>query len=98
MTSRLTKRAVAQILMLVQDKLHRLMTNVTKDEYDAELLRQALEHSQTKAVVQKHITDDNIRFMGQNNQQVFRAQMGLIGDKGYRAADESPDAKAQRAY
>lgn len=24
--------------------------------------------------------------------------MGLIGDKGYHAADESPDAKAQRAY
>lgn len=43
MTSRLTKRAVAQILMLVQDKLHRVITNVT--EYDPELVREALDHT-----------------------------------------------------
>lgn len=38
MTSRLTKRAVAQILMLVQDKLHQVIANVVT-EYDADILR-----------------------------------------------------------
>lgn len=44
MTSRLTKRAVARILIAVQDKLLRMISDATGSEYNAEDLREALAH------------------------------------------------------
>ena len=61
MSCRLTKRAVARILIAVQNKLHYLINEVTGGEHDPEDVREALEHPQTKGIVQKHILSEGIR-------------------------------------
>ena len=96
MTSRLTKRAVARILALVQDKLQRLISDVTNNEHHPDDVREALDHPQTKNIVQSHIAGGGIRLVDRENQnaQVFKREMSLIGQKGDRAANESPDASA----
>ena len=92
MTSRLTKRAAAQILSAVQDKLQRMISELTGGEHDPADVREALEHPQAKGVVQKHILAEGIRMTDPNrgNKSVFKTQMSLIGEKGDRAVNESP--------
>jgi len=55
MTTRLTKRAVARILIAVQNKLHSLVKDFIDAEHDPSDVREALDHPQTKDVVQRHI-------------------------------------------
>jgi len=57
-------------------------------------VREALAHPETKGVVQKHILAEGIRMTDptRNNKSVFKAEMGLIGNKGDRAINESPGA------
>jgi hypothetical protein len=43
-TSRLTKRAVARILLAVEEKLLRMISEATEGEYNATDLREALAH------------------------------------------------------
>ena len=48
MTSRLTKRAIARILVAVQNKLHTMINDATQHEnLDPALVREALEHPET---------------------------------------------------
>lgn len=84
MTSRLTKRAVARILVAVQQKLQRMISDLTNNEHDPEAVREALEDPKTKGVVQKHIQAEGIRMIDptRDNKSVFKTQMSLIGDKG----------------
>ena len=58
MTSRLTKRAVGQILVAVQDKLAKIITAFTQE--DPALVREALDESIVKRKVAQHIKDKNI--------------------------------------
>lgn len=94
MTSRLTKRAVARILIAVNNKLNEMMTDLMADEHDPEYVKEALEHPETKGVVQKHIQNERIKLVEPNsNATVYKTQMSLIGAKGERAANESPEPK-----
>jgi len=74
MTSRLTKRAVARILVAVQQKLQRLISDLTNNEHHPEDVREALEHPTTKDVVQKHIQAEGIRMTDptRGNKSVFK--------------------------
>ena len=54
MTSRLTKRAVARILIAVNQKLHEIVKDFVGD-FNPEYVKEALAHPETKGVVQKHI-------------------------------------------
>ena len=93
-TSRLTKRAVARILLAVEEKLLRMISEATEGEYNATDLREALAHPQTKGVVQKHILAENIRLQNPlGGRPVYAAQMSLIGEKGDSAANMSPNNK-----
>lgn len=71
-----------------------MISEVTNNEHDPELVREALDHPQTKGVVQKHIQAEGIRMTDptRGNKSVFKTQMSLIGDKGDRALNESPAA------
>lgn len=90
-SSRLTKRAVARILLAVEDKLLRMVAHEVDGQFSATDLRMALAHPQTKGVVQKHILAENIRLQAPNGgRPVYSGQMMLIGEKGDRAANESP--------
>ena len=96
-TSRVTKRAVARILLAVQNKLHQLISQKTMDEFDPEDVREALDHPLAKRVVQKHIKGQGLKLVEPNsNATIYKQQMSLIGDKGDRAANESPDARLQQ--
>lgn len=44
MTSRITKRAVARILIAVNNKLNRMLTDLMADEHDPEYVKEALAH------------------------------------------------------
>ncbi len=91
MSSRLTKRAVARILLAVEDKLLRMVASEVNGQFSATDLKMALAHPQTKGVVQKHILAENIRLQAPNGgRPVYSGQMMLIGEKGDRAANESP--------
>ncbi len=91
MTSRLTKRAVARILLAIEDKLLRMISDASDGSYSQSVLKEALAHPQTKGVVQKHILAENIRMQHPlGGRPVYAAQMSLIGEKGHRAANESP--------
>lgn len=92
MTSRLTKRAVGQILSAVQDKLAQIITKFTQE--DPSLVREALEHSQVKRVVARNIKDNKIGLVDPMHNRVYSTQMDIIGEKGFeRAGNESPDAR-----
>lgn len=96
MTSRLTKRAVARILIAVQDKLLRMISDATGSEYNAEDLREALAHPQTKGVIQRHILGEAIRLQDPvGGKPVYVSQMSLIGAKGDSAVNASPTNKGQ---
>ena len=90
-TSRLTKRAVARIIIAVQNKLHSLLKDLVDAEHDPMDVREALNHPQTKDVVQRLINSQGIKLVEPNsNAVVYRQQMSLIGVKGDRATDVSP--------
>ena len=90
-TSRLTKRAVACILIAVQNKLHSLVQEFIDTEYDPIDVREALEHQQTKDIVQKHIRRNTLKLVEPNsNATLFGQQMSLIGHIGDAAADTTP--------
>ena len=79
-TSRLTKRSVAQILFIVSAKLHKMISEVTGGEFDPEDVREALNHPQTKGIVQKHILAEGIRMTDPSRGVVvFKGQMHLLG-------------------
>ena len=88
--SRTTKRAVARILLAIQDKLQRMVSDVTNNEHDPSLVREALEHPQTKSIVQRNIAANKIGLVDNRQSKVYTAQMQLIGEKGDRAVNESP--------
>jgi len=92
MTSRLTKRAVAAVLLALSQKLHEMVNAVISDSHSSTAVKEALEHPQTKEVVQKHILAKGIRMTdpNQNNKSIYKAQMGLIGEFGEHAVNESP--------
>ena len=98
MTSRLTKRAVGQILIAVQDKLAQLIADYLPSE-DPALVKEALDQTDVKNVVQRHIKDENIGLVNPKKGRVFRTQLSIIGDKGMeRAGKESPNAQEQAQY
>ena len=74
MTSRLTKRAVSRILIALQNKLHRLISDVTGGEHHPDDVREALDHPETKQVVQRHIAGEGIRLVDpeRSNARVFK--------------------------
>lgn len=91
MTSRLTKRAVARILIAVQNKLHEMVMEKiqTEGEYNASEVRQALEHPETMDVVQRNIREEKLRLVDKkHNGPVFKTQMSLIGERNM-----SPDGR-----
>ena len=79
-SSRLTKRAVARILLAIEDKLLRMVASEVDGQFSASDVRMALAHPQTKGVVQKHILAENIRLQAPNGgRPVYAGQMQLIG-------------------
>ena len=96
MTSRLTKRAIARILVAVQNKLHAMIENATVGEgLDPALVREAMSHPETALVTQTMIADGKIFLVHpkRRNTKLFQTQMSIIGEKGDRAGMTSPDAK-----
>ena len=61
MTSRLTKRAIARVLVAVQNKLYQMINEKTQSEnLDPALVREALQHPQTQLVTQELIAGQKI--------------------------------------
>ena len=90
MHTRLTKRAVGRILTAIQHKLHSMIVDYTGGEHNPDDVREALADPLAKAVVQRHIQKAGIKMVDNSNKTVYRQQMSLIGEKGDRAANESP--------
>ena len=92
METRVTKRAVARILIAVQNKLHSLLVNqIIGDEHDPSDVREALEHPSAKDVIQRYIMSEGIKLVEPTSQVVvYKQQMHLIGSEGDRAANASP--------
>lgn len=101
MTSRLTKRAIARILVAVQNKLYQMVNDATQSEnLDPALVREAMEHPQTQLVTQGLIAGKKIYLVHpkRRNTRLFETQMQIIGEKGEQAARESPSAKQQEDF
>lgn len=60
-------------------------------EYNMTDIQFAFAHPEAKQVIQEEIAQNNIRMVGKNNETLFKRQMTKIGEKGERAANESPD-------
>ena len=89
--TRVTKRAVARILIAVHDKLHSLVNQLIGDEHDPSDVREALEHPAAKDVIQRYIMNEGIKLVEPtSNVVVYKQQMHLIGTEGDRAANASP--------
>ena len=98
MTSRLTKRAIARILVAVQNKLHEMINEkIINQNLDPALVREALLHPETALVTQTMIADGKIFLVHpkRRNTKLFQTQMSIIGEKGARAGTTSPDARHQ---
>ena len=101
MTSRLTKRAIARVLVAVQNKLYQMVNDATQNEnLDPALVREALDHPETQLVTQELIAGEKITLVHpkRRNTKLFQTQMSIIGEKGDRAAKESPSAKQQEDF
>ena len=89
--SRTTKRAVGRILDIVQNKLRKLVSQKTEEPMTADEFHRAMTHPEVQEVVQKHILSENIQMQDPGTKKpVYKRHMSLIGEKGDRAAMESP--------
>ena len=72
-----------------------MVSDKTQSEnLDPALVREALQHPQTKLVTQELIAGEKISLVHpkRRNTKLFQTQMSIIGEKGDRAAKESPSA------
>ena len=87
----MTKRAIASILLAVQHKLRKLVSQHTEELLSPEELQRAMSHPEVQEVVSKHILSENIQMVEPATKRpVYKKQMSIIGEKGDRAAMESP--------
>lgn len=57
-------------------------------------MREALDHPETRNVVKKHIQNEGLKLVEPtSNATVYKRTMSLIGEKGDRAANESPEPR-----
>lgn len=88
MDSRLTKRAIARVLVVVQKKLFSYVDNVV-NVFGFTAVADAFAEPEAQAVVQKHILSEGIKMTApDSNQTIFKRQMSLIGEKGADADDD----------
>ena len=87
----MTKRAIALILLAVQNKLQKLVSQHTEELLSPEEFKRAMTHPEVQEVVSKHILSENIQMVEpETKRPVYKKQMSIIGEKGDRAALESP--------
>ena len=90
------KRSVAYILGAVQNKLKRMISTVT--DHSPEAIERALSNPEAEQLLQRRITDKSIQLVDQRSgNPVFTRQMSKIGEQGYRAAQQSPNASEMDA-
>ena len=92
LSTKVTLRKIGRILMIVQNNIVELLRREGKwDQADVEA---AMRDSNVKQVVQKNVKSGNIVFVHrESNEPVFQREMSLIGEKGDRAANESPNGE-----
>ena len=82
---------MALILNVVQNKLKRLLSNVT--EHSPDQLERALSNPEAERVLQRGLTDGSISLVDPDSKSpVYQRQMSQIGEQGYRVVNASPDA------
>ena len=87
----MTKRAIGLILLAVQKKLQKLVSQHTEEMLSPEEFHRAMTHPEVQEVMQKHILSEDIQMVEpETNKPIYRKQMSIIGEKGNRAAMESP--------
>ena len=76
--------------MVVQTKLVTLMQE--RGQWTQEDVEAAFKDTTVKQVVQKNLKNQNIQLVHQNtNEPVYQKELQLIGEKGERAVNESPN-------
>ena len=91
MESRVCKRAVGRILVLVKHKLLRMISQARR-ELEMDDVAAAMDHPEAQEVVQKYIANEGIKLRHRtSNAEVFTRQMSKIGEMGQQAAEDSDD-------
>lgn len=93
-TSKMTHRKIGKVLTSVQDKMKEYLA--TEKGYSAAQLNAAFNDTSVKQVIQKHMLQENIQLM-HDNQPVYRKAMTKIGREGAHALNESPNAGEETA-
>ena len=90
----MTHRKIGKVLTSVQDKMKEYLA--TEKGYSAAQLNAAFNDTSVKQVIQKHMLQENIQLM-HDNQPVYRKAMTKIGREGAHALNESPNAGEETA-
>ena len=69
MKSRMTKRAIAHILLALQSKLVKLVSQVTEENLSPEEFHRAMTNPEVQEIVQKHILSQNIQMVEPNSRK-----------------------------
>lgn len=93
-TSKLTHRKISKVLNSVQDKMKQYLAS--EKGFTAAQLNAAFNDTSVKKVIQKHMLEENIQLVHEN-QPVYRKAMTKIGREGARALNESPNAGEETA-
>jgi hypothetical protein len=81
MTSQVTRRTVARVLSLVDNKMKSIISAIVSP-LDPNAIAAAMKDPEAFNVMQRHIASENIKLTDDNNQTVLKNQMLRIGNQG----------------
>ena len=87
--TKICKRSVARILSIIQNKMRRLISDVTGDVHSPSKIQRAMSNPAAEKILQRQITDGSVKLVHQDSQEpAFTRQMSKIGEQGFEAAKQ----------
>ena len=92
-TTKVTTRKIGRILYAVQTKLTQILLDAEDfEDTDNCMVARALQDPLVKKVIFKNLKCDGIKLVHKDSKEpIYRRETTLIGEKGDRALNESPD-------